>query len=299
MTEWLPFEEEEIEFGFEDALGPQLGAGLSEVINASVQQSLSRALAVSVPQRINRAVLAALKPLTQQFDSFVKKQGLAPLPEEKVREGPETATTPQVSSWPHDGALSALAKGSADHVYCSLPSTSKGPLLEVADSSDSDSTSSKSSHSSGTLRKRKRARKSSSSQSKERSHSPSNPFQFNPEDIIHPRSADWAPAEGVADYLHDKLWKGFDKEVRNRLRAECPRPEIPDKVAETPDIDPSMLTFLKKFAKDPKKGIDRAWRSCQDKLLDLAGPLAKILEMALRAKESGEPIDPHTLAEWT
>ncbi|KAJ1152116.1 hypothetical protein NDU88_004893 [Pleurodeles waltl] len=229
MTEWLPFEEEEIEFGFEDALGPQLGAGLSEVINASVQQSLSRALAVSVPQRINQAVLAALKPLTQQFDSFVKKQGLAPLPEEKVREGPETATTPQVSSWPHDGALSALAKASADHVYCSLPSTSKGPLLEVADSSDSDSTSSKSSHSSGTLRKHKRARKSSSSQGKDRSHSPSNPFQFNPEDIIHPCSANWAPAQAVADYLHDKLRKGFDKEVRNRLRAECPRPEIPDK----------------------------------------------------------------------
>ncbi|KAJ1196472.1 hypothetical protein NDU88_000343 [Pleurodeles waltl] len=158
---------------------------------------------------------------------------------------------------------------------------------------------SESSHSISTLRKRKRARKSGSSPGKESSHSPSNPFQFNPEDIIHPRSADWAPAQAVADYLHDKLRKGFDKEVRNRLRAECPRPEIPDKVAETPDIDPSMLTFLKKFAKDPKKGIDRAWHSCQDKLLDLAGPLAKILEMALRAKESGEPIDPHTLAEWT
>ncbi|KAJ1187237.1 hypothetical protein NDU88_004016 [Pleurodeles waltl] len=220
---------------------------------------------------INQAVLAALKPLTQQFDSFVKKQGLAPLPEEKVREGPETATTPQVSSWPHDGALSALAKASADHVYSSLPSTSKGPLLEVADSSDSDSTYSKSSHSIGTLRKRKRARKSSSSQGKERSHSPSNPFQFNPADIIHLRSADWAPAQAVADYLHYKLRKGFDKEVHNRLRTECPRPEIPEKVAETLDIDPSMLTLLKKFAKDPKKGINKAWRSCQDKLLDFAG----------------------------
>ncbi|KAJ1128503.1 hypothetical protein NDU88_006881 [Pleurodeles waltl] len=213
MTEWLPFEEEEMGLGFEDALGPQLGAGLSEMINASVQQSLSRALAVSVPQRINQAVLAALKPLTQQFDSFVKKQGLALLPEEKVREGPETATTPQDSSWPHDGSLSALAKASADHVYCYLPSTSKGTLLEAADSSNSDSTSSKSSHSSGTLRKRKRARKSSSSQGKERSHLPSNPFQFNPEDIINPRSADWAPAQALADYLHDKLRKGFDKEV--------------------------------------------------------------------------------------
>ncbi|KAJ1128612.1 hypothetical protein NDU88_006988 [Pleurodeles waltl] len=30
MTEWLPFEDEEMGHGFEDALGPQLGAGLSE-----------------------------------------------------------------------------------------------------------------------------------------------------------------------------------------------------------------------------------------------------------------------------
>ncbi|KAJ1119123.1 hypothetical protein NDU88_007309 [Pleurodeles waltl] len=171
-----------------------------------------------------------------------------------MEKGPVAAATPQTSSWPHDGVLSALAKASSDHVYCSLPSTSKSSFLEAADSSDSDSASSRSSHSSSILRKRKRARKAGSSQVKERSQSPSNPFQLNPEDIIHPRSSDWAPVQAVADYLHDKLRKGFNKEVRNRLRAECPRPEIPDKAAETPDIDPSML---KKFAKDPKKGSEQ------------------------------------------
>ncbi|KAJ1101202.1 hypothetical protein NDU88_006274 [Pleurodeles waltl] len=147
------------------------------------------------------------------------------------------------------------------------------------------------------MRKRKRARKSCSSQVKESSRSPPNPFQFILEDIVHPRSADWVPAQVVADYLHEKLRKSFDKEVRNRVRAECPRPEIPNKVAEMPEIDPSMLTFLNKFAKDPKKGIDRAWHSCQDKLLDLTGSLAKVLEMALKAKETGAPIDVHVLAE--
>ncbi|KAJ1084696.1 hypothetical protein NDU88_004842 [Pleurodeles waltl] len=103
---------------------------------------------------------------------------------------------------------------------------------------------------------------------------PSNPFQFNLEDIVHPRSADLAPAQKVAEYLHGKLCRSFDKEVRNRLRAECPRPELPDKVAETPEIDARMLTFFKKIEKDPKKGIDRAWPSLQDKLPDLTGPLA-------------------------
>ncbi|KAJ1211767.1 hypothetical protein NDU88_007121 [Pleurodeles waltl] len=234
-------------------------------------QSLSRALAVSVAQKINQAVLADLKPLTQQIECFVKKQGLVPLTDDKLTdEGPLAPAnpTPQTSSWPHDGAMSTLTQSSSDHVYCSLPSFSKGSSLEAAVSSVSDLAASDSSHSSSPLRNRKRARKSGSSHVKERPKSPSNPFQFNLEDIIHPRSADWAPA---ADYLNDKLRKGFDKEVQNSLRAECPRPEIPDKVAETPDIDPSMLTLLKKFPKDPKKGIDRAWRSCQDKLLDLSG----------------------------
>ncbi|KAJ1184458.1 hypothetical protein NDU88_001264 [Pleurodeles waltl] len=69
----------------------------------------------------------------------------------------------------------------------------------------------------------------------------------------------WALAQEMAENLHGKLHRSFDKEVRNRLRAECPRPELPEKVAETPEIDASMLTFLKKIAKDPKKGIDRAW----------------------------------------
>ncbi|KAJ1080809.1 hypothetical protein NDU88_000998 [Pleurodeles waltl] len=61
------------------------------------------------------------------------------------------------------------------------------------------------------------ARKSGSSHTKERSKSPPNPFQFNQEDIIHPRSADWAPAQAVTDYLQ-KLQKGFDKEDLNRCR---------------------------------------------------------------------------------
>ncbi|KAJ1167470.1 hypothetical protein NDU88_007861 [Pleurodeles waltl] len=62
----------------------------------------------------------------------------------------------------------------------------------------------------------------SSSHVKERSQSPSNPFQFNPEDIIHPRSADWAPAQAVADYLHDKLRKGFDEiGAKSRIAGSC------------------------------------------------------------------------------
>ncbi|KAJ1133754.1 hypothetical protein NDU88_000230 [Pleurodeles waltl] len=219
MTEWLPFEEEEFGQGYEEALGPQLGEGLSEVINASVQQSRSRALAVSVPQKINQAVLAALQTLTQQFECFVKKQGLVPLTDDKLTdEGPSVAAKPkpQTTSWPHDGAMSALTQSSSDHVYCSLPSSSKGSPLDAEVSSVSDSAASDSSHSCSSLRKLKRTRKSVSSHAKERPKSPSSPFQFNPEDIINPRSADWAQTQAMADYLHDKLRNGFDKEVQSR-----------------------------------------------------------------------------------
>ncbi|KAJ1148326.1 hypothetical protein NDU88_001163 [Pleurodeles waltl] len=118
---------------------------------------------------------------------------------------------------------------------------------------------------------------------------------FSPEEIIHPRSSSWASPPDVAEYLQNHFRAGFDKDMRARLRAECPRPDLEGKVTDTPDIDPTMVIFLKKWAKDPKKGLDRAWRLCQDKVLDLSGPLAKILEMAYVAKESKSPIDPDIL----
>ncbi|KAJ1206390.1 hypothetical protein NDU88_001795 [Pleurodeles waltl] len=299
MTDWVLFEEEE--YGRYDEDGQFLGDSLSEAINASVQQSVSRALEVSVPQQISQALVVALKPFMQQLEAFAEKQNLVPFQKGNSAEGsPSLPSTSKdaPSAWPHDGVMATLQQPSADdHQYCSVPSDSSVFPRGVRVSSDSDPSESDSSHSGSPLRKRQKSKKSVSSKAQMDLAPPSNPFQFNPEDIVHPRSADWAPAQEVAEYLHGKLRRSFDKEVRNRLQAECPRPELPDKVAEMHGIDASMLTFLTKFAKDPKKGIDRAWRSCQDKLLDLTGPLAKILEMALKARETGVPIDPHILAE--
>ncbi|KAJ1150495.1 hypothetical protein NDU88_003286 [Pleurodeles waltl] len=123
-------------------------------------------------------------------------------------------------------------------------------------------------------------------------------LDFDPTEIIYPRSSNWVPPPEVAQYVQANLRKSFDKEVRSRLKAECPRPDLEGKVSETPEIDPTMVTFMKKFAKDPKKGLDRSWRSCQDKLLDLSGPLTKILELAYVAKESGSPVDTDVLIGW-
>lgn len=50
--------------------------------------------------------------------------------------------------------------------------------------------------------------------------------------------------------------------------------------------------------KDPRRGIDRSWWSCQDKLLDVIGPLTKILDMAEEAKVTGSAISPEVLSNW-
>ncbi|XP_069092103.1 uncharacterized protein [Pleurodeles waltl] len=57
-----------------------------------------------------------------------------------------------------------------------------------------------------------------------------------------------------------------------------------------------MLLFFTKFGKDPKKGVDRAWSNCQDRLLDLVGPLTRIFDLAEEAKMEGSQVDPDTLS---
>ncbi|KAJ1193692.1 hypothetical protein NDU88_002988 [Pleurodeles waltl] len=59
-----------------------------------------------------------------------------------------------------------------------------------------------------------------------------------------------------------------------------------------------MLLFFTKFGKDPKKGVNRAWSNCQDRLLDLVGPLTRILDLAEEAKAEGGQVDPETLSNW-
>ena len=104
--------------------------------------------------------------------------------------------------------------------------------------------------------------------------------------------SDWTPSGKVADYVQVTLCKSYEKELRSRLWSECPRPVLMGKVSETPEIDPTMVTFMGKFARDPQKGLDRSLKACKDKLLDLSGPLLKILEMGYQAKGSGMPMDP-------
>ncbi|XP_056385340.1 uncharacterized protein LOC130281768 [Hyla sarda] len=123
------------------------------------------------------------------------------------------------------------------------------------------------------------------------------PF-FDPEAIKHPRSGEWTPIPQVAKYIEAWLRKPLDRGNRNKLRSECPRPSVANKVAVTPELDPILVKYLLKSGKNPSKGLDRSFKSVQDKLLDLLGPLTKILNMAEQAVAAGTQVDAEVLRGW-
>ncbi|XP_056422373.1 uncharacterized protein LOC130362240 [Hyla sarda] len=118
---------------------------------------------------------------------------------------------------------------------------------------------------------------------------------FDPSQIKPLSSGERVPHPQILKYLNLWIRKGLDKTARNKLRAECPRPTLPLKAAVTPDIDPILIKYLIKSGKNPKKGLDRSFKACQDKFLDLLGPLTKILDLSEEAASTGNPVDVNVL----
>ncbi|KAJ1119128.1 hypothetical protein NDU88_007314 [Pleurodeles waltl] len=261
---------------------------LQEVpLEHQVERRLVEAFGHHVQDSMNWAVIQALRPFTQPLTNFGRRELLD---EGSQQARSQSHDTMEVSSLPlqHSGRSSSpetLAQMAAsllhDHEYCGFnpcESTSHFPMsfeppAEVQESSSSNSEI------------RGLAKRLSPAQEEAqvspcilRSTGPSGQnLLLTPEDIIHCRSTEWVPSAEVAHYVQDRLHKGFEKEVCNTLRSECPRPSLVGKVANTLELGPSMATFLKRFAKNPKKVLDRAWCDCQDTFLDLSGPLTKFL----------------------
>ncbi|XP_053308321.1 uncharacterized protein LOC128470454 [Spea bombifrons] len=140
------------------------------------------------------------------------------------------------------------------------------------------------------------------------SSAPDQPFEvvddlgtplFDPRALRHPRSSEWTPSAHIAEFLRFWIRRPLDKDVRQRLRSECPRPTVKDKVLNTPEFDQTFVTFLTKNGKDPRKDIELGLRSTQDKLLDVAGPLTQVFQMADEAITDGSPLDPQLVRDWT
>ncbi|KAJ1137884.1 hypothetical protein NDU88_004280 [Pleurodeles waltl] len=112
---------------------------------------------------------------------------------------------------------------------------------------------------------------------------------FDPSLIQHPNSAEWLPLDHVGDYISSRLRLPLDKQTRSKLKSECPRPSLDSNITATPSIDQSLISFFTKFGKDPRKGVDKAWTTCQDKLLDVVGPLTRIFDLAETARLEDSP----------
>ncbi|KAJ1103503.1 hypothetical protein NDU88_000926 [Pleurodeles waltl] len=257
-----------------------------------MEERLVEALGHHVQDSVNWALIQALKPFTQPLTNFAKREFLGENSQQSCLQSGDPKESLGLPLQRSGGSSSAeilahmVSSALRDHAYGGFPppqdASSNFQQSSFSRTSYQDPSSSKSDSDepqSDSL-PRKKKRKSQHSMSEATPPAGKN-LLFAPEDIIHPRSTEWVPVPEVANYVQDRLRKSFEKEVRNTLRSECPRPSLLGKVADTPELDPSMATFLRKFAKDPKKGLDRAWRGCQDKLLDVSGPLSKILDLVI------------------
>ncbi|XP_044136978.1 uncharacterized protein LOC122928313 [Bufo gargarizans] len=127
---------------------------------------------------------------------------------------------------------------------------------------------------------------------------PSGQAMFDPRNIRHPRSGEWSPPEHLSRFMHLWLRKPLEKEVRNRLRSECPRPSLPDKVAQTPEFDKVMTTFMMRSGRDPRRGLEKGLWGAQDNLLDSVGPLARIMYLADDAYAKADSFSTEDFREW-
>ncbi|CAH2253090.1 Hypothetical predicted protein [Pelobates cultripes] len=121
---------------------------------------------------------------------------------------------------------------------------------------------------------------------------------FDPDDLRHPRSAEWEPPEHIARYIALRMRTPLSRESRSKLRAECPRPSVPGSACKTPEVDPQIAQFLNKSGWKQKKGLDFSLRHCQDKIMDTIGPLSKAYEVLEAAKAGDAELDIDVVIGW-
>ncbi|KAJ1155522.1 hypothetical protein NDU88_008252 [Pleurodeles waltl] len=275
-----------------------------------LEERLVEALGYHVQDSVNWALIQALKPFTQPQSNFARRELLGESSQQPRSQTGDSGDVLGLKLQRSGGTSSAeiwsqmATSVLRDHAYGGFlppqtsPSNPVQPSSQQTSCHDPSSSKSDSEESQADPQPRKKQRKAKHTTSNDDIPQGKN-LLFSPEDIIHPRSTEWVPQQEVANYIQDRLRRSFEKEVRNTLRSECPRPSLLGKVADTPELDPNMTTFLCKFAKDPKKGLDRAWKGCQDKLLDISGQLTKILDLAVESKETETPLDTEAILQWT
>ncbi|KAJ1176497.1 hypothetical protein NDU88_001775 [Pleurodeles waltl] len=204
----------------------------------SFNQDLVYALDAGVHHSVNQALAQAIQPIKHHLLGLVDQQGwVDPVGAQPIGESSFAASTqaPKQTSNPHAADFESLIRNMArEHDYNA--GSQKKAISDPASSSSSEHSSEQ-----GDVPPRK---------CKKKAHHQEVPIPkvltFEPEDIVHPRSSLWLPPPEVADYVEAHIRHGFNKDIHSRLRSECPRPDFPSKVTETPELDPTLVTFLKK-----------------------------------------------------
>ncbi|KAJ1182924.1 hypothetical protein NDU88_008101 [Pleurodeles waltl] len=202
----------------------------------SFEQDLVYALDAGVRHTVNQALTQAIKPIKHHLLGFAEQQGwVAPSGIQSIMEPSLSAGTQATkqSHNPHSVDFESLIRNMArEHDYNTA--SQKKAASDPASSSSAG-------HSSEQV-------DDPPSKHKKKTHHQEAPaprvLTFEPEDIVHSRSSLWLPPPEVADYVESHIRHSFDKEVRSRLQSECPRLDFPSKVTETPELDPSLVTFL-------------------------------------------------------
>ncbi|KAJ1164535.1 hypothetical protein NDU88_004972 [Pleurodeles waltl] len=210
-----------------------------------MEERLVEALGYHVQDSINQALINVLKPFAQPLRRFgqcelrgrpLLEAGSQPdqLPDLALSQG--ALKRPLSSADILANMATSVMQDHGYDVYSSLDTSESN--RETSTKPDNLSSSAQSSTSDQDQEDPKPSgkckRKSHSTQ--ERSSSYRN-LSFDPENIIHPRSTEWLPCEEVAQYVKDHIHKGFDREVRNTLRSECPRPFLQGKVQKSRSSD--------------------------------------------------------------
>ncbi|CAH2305823.1 Hypothetical predicted protein [Pelobates cultripes] len=121
---------------------------------------------------------------------------------------------------------------------------------------------------------------------------------FDPEGLCNLHSEEWEPPTHITNYLELRMRTPLSKEGRQRLRAECPGPNVPNEACRTPEVDPTISQFLGKTGWKPKKGLEFSLKNCQDKILKVTGPASNLYELLESAKAGETAMDFDVAIGW-
>ncbi|KAJ1160649.1 hypothetical protein NDU88_001144 [Pleurodeles waltl] len=188
----------------------------------SFDQDLVYALEAGVRHSVNQALAQTIQPIKHHLLGLVDQQAWAAPVSAPIIGDSSFAANPQPAkqtSNPHSADFQSLIRNMArEHDY------NVGSQKKAVDDPASFSSSSEHSSEREDAPPRKRKKKAHHQEV-----STPKVLTFEPEDIVHPRSSLWLPPPEVADYVEAHIRHGFDKDIRSRLRSECPRPDFPSK----------------------------------------------------------------------